>query len=999
MDTLFGVPTVQLMWILLAVFGAGALILIVLALRNRVAFKMAARNIPRRKTQSVLIVAGLMLATLLFSASFTTGDTLTNSIRTQALEQIGQADVVVKKDAPDSDGQFAGSSSNTRATYFDEGIAGKVQSRLSKDKEVAGVAPLATETVPVLSSNTSLSEPAVDVLGIDGSKMQGFDRLTKKSGGTLSVRDLGKGEVYISNETADGLNVKPGDKVEAFLGQRPAQFTVAGIYERGANPGSETSLIMPLNRLQSLTGNVGKVNNVIITHKGPAVEGGAHTKATVDELKPLLAANNLQSDPVKKAALKQADETGQQFSSIFLLFGQFSVAVGILLIFLIFVMLAAERKRELGIARGIGMKRGHLVRMFTFEGTLYALVASAVGSVLGVGVGWAMVQFISRAFNQFDDFGLKISFAFSPQNVVIAFTMGMVLAFLIVLFSAVRVSRMNVVRAIRDIPEPDKKGRNVRGVLLAILTPVAGVLAIWQGFAVEQAGLYLFGISLVVIGGALLLRIFRVPDRVVFTLAGLTLIGLWVSPFDLGTTGMTQGIDLFFISGIMIVIGGVWVVIYNSDLLLGAVVAIFGRIKGLPPVLKTAVSYPMQSRFRTGMILALFSLVIFSLVTMGFINKSIASIFDDTNKISGGFEVRADAGYAAPVPDMQKALQNTDGVNPDNITAVGSVSGVPTKAKQKDTDRKPKDLLVQGVDEVYAKNVNYGFKTTIAEYSSKEEVWSALEKDPDTAVISSTLAPTKSGFAVGGPEPPIKLSGFYQEDKSLPSDLFIQVKDPNSGKMKDLRVIGVLQDTAFYAGNVMTSSKTLEGLTGSPIPAQSYYFDLADGANAGAVATNLEEGFARNGLQTTVVKKELEDQASANSTINDLLTGFMGLGLLVGIAALGVIAARSVVERRQQIGMLRALGFQKGQVRLVFLLESSFLALLGIGLGVALGAALSNQVISGLTEGLAGATYQVPWTLLGVVVVLSYVASLLTTYLPARQASQVYPAEALRYEE
>ena len=577
--------------------------------------------------------------------------------------------------------------------------------------------------------------------------------------------------------------------------------------------------------------------------------------------------------------------------------------------------------------------------------------------------------------------------------------MGMVLTFLIVLFSAVRVSRMNVVRAIRDIPEPDKKGRSIRGVLLAILTPIAGALAIWQGAQAEQAGLYLFGISLVVIGVALLLRIFRVPDRVAFTLAGLALVGLWVSPFDLGTTELAQGIDLFFISGIMIVIGGVWVVIYNSDLLLGAVVVIFGRIKGLPPVLKTSVSYPMQSRFRTGMILALFSLVIFSLVTMGFINKSIASIFDDTNKISGGFEVRADAGYTAPIPDMQKALQNTDGVNPDNITAVGSVSGVPVKAKQKDTDRKPKDLFVQGVSEGYAKNVSYGFKMTAAEYGSKKEVWNALEKDPNTAVISSALAPTRSNLTFGGSEPPIKLSGFYQEDKALPDDLFIRVEDPNSGEVKDLRVIGVLQDTAFYAGNVMTSGKTLEGLTGGPVPAQSYYFDLADGANAGAVATNLEEGFARNGLQTAVVKKEIEDQASANTIINDLLTGFMGLGLLVGIAALGVIAARSVVERRQQIGMLRALGFQKGQVRFVFLLESSFLALLGIGLGVTLGAALSNEVISGLTEDLAGATYQVPWALLGTVVVLSYVASLLTTYLPARQASQVYPAEALRYEE
>ena len=53
----------------------------------------------------------------------------------------------------------------------------------------------------------------------------------------------------------------------------------------------------------------------------------------------------------------------------------------------------------------------------------------------------------------------------------------------------------------------------------------------------------------------------------------------------------------------------------------------------------------------------------------------------------------------------------------------------------------------------------------------------------------------------------------------------------------------------------------------------------------------------------------------------------MGLGLVVGVAALGVITARSVVERRQQIGVLRAIGFQRRMVQLSFLLESSFIAL------------------------------------------------------------------------
>jgi putative ABC transport system permease protein len=132
--------------------------------------------------------------------------------------------------------------------------------------------------------------------------------------------------------------------------------------------------------------------------------------------------------------------------------------------------------------------------------------------------------------------------------------------------------------------------------------------------------------------------------------------------------------------------------------------------------------------------------------------------------------------------------------------------------------------------------------------------------------------------------------------------------------------------------------------------------------------------------------------------LSNLLVGFMGLGLLVGIAALGVIAARSVVERRQQIGVMRAMGFQRGQVRLAFLIESSFIALVGIGLGVALGGALSGTIIGSIEQDFAGITYQVPWITVALIVGVAYVASLLTTFLPARSASKVYPAEALRYE-
>src|SRR5215207_5509559 len=131
MDELFGISTQQLTWVLLGVFAAGALILAVLAARDRTSFRMAVRNVPRRKTQTALIVVGLMLATLLFSAAFTTGDTLTNSLRIQALDNIGRVDVVVKAEQPQSGGGVpfgpgAGgpAAPEARERYFDKKVAG-----------------------------------------------------------------------------------------------------------------------------------------------------------------------------------------------------------------------------------------------------------------------------------------------------------------------------------------------------------------------------------------------------------------------------------------------------------------------------------------------------------------------------------------------------------------------------------------------------------------------------------------------------------------------------------------------------------------------------------------------------------------------------------------------------------------------------------------------------------------------------------------------------------
>ena len=282
-------------------------------------------------------------------------------------------------------------------------------------------------------------------------------------------------------------------------------------------------------------------------------------------------------------------------------------------------------------------------------------------------------------------------------------------------------------------------------------------------------------------------------------------------------------------------------------------------------------------------------------------------------------------------------------------------------------------------------------------YNSPQEVWQALQEEPGTAVVNVYMVPSKADFEMGDPSLDFQLEGFFMEDEILP-EVFIKAQEPRTGVEQMLRVIGVMDEQAFYAGAVVTSQNTVNSLLSQPVPPLSYMFQLKDGVDAEAIARALEVTFVEHGMQAEVIAEEIRENARASLMINILFQGFMGLGLLVGIAALGVIAARSVVERRKQIGVLRALGFQKSMVQFSFLLESSFVALLGIGLGVALGAGLSVQIIETMKESFPGLSFQVPWINIVVVVIIAYGASLLTTYLPARQAAKIYPAEALRFE-
>ena len=90
---------------------------------------------------------------------------------------------------------------------------------------------------------------------------------------------------------------------------------------------------------------------------------------------------------------------GKGFTSMFTAMGSFGVLAGLLLLVNLFVMLAAERKTELGMARAVGMRRSELVGVFATEGWLYALTATALGVLIGIGLGRILVAVSARVFS------------------------------------------------------------------------------------------------------------------------------------------------------------------------------------------------------------------------------------------------------------------------------------------------------------------------------------------------------------------------------------------------------------------------------------------------------------------------------------------------------------------------------------------------------------------------------------------------------------------------
>jgi len=398
--------------------------------------------------------------------------------------------------------------------------------------------------------------------------------------------------------------------------------------------------------------------------------------------------------------------------------------------------------------------------------------------------------------------------------------------------------------------------------------------------------------------------------------------------------------------------------------------------------------------------MAMFTLVVFTLVIGGTVTTAFTEAFNDVELYGGGYDIRTSTTQLNPITDLEAELSRSEGVERSDFGVISGQSLAPVQARQVDASGEPGDYPLRGQADSFFDHTSYGMAAIAEGYGSAHDVWQALKNNPTLAVVDGLVVPRRDNFSFGPVAPDFKLQGFYVEDGTF-QPVPIEVRDPLTGTPHQLTVIGVLPDViADSMIGITTSQRFVETAFPDHSEPVAYLVEVTNQADTERLASALESSFLANGMEAVVLQDELDDLVAVNKTFNYLIQGFIGLGLVVGVAALGVVSARTAVERRQEIGVMRAIGFEQGRVQLSFLIESSMIAIAGLVVGTILGLILSYNIIddSQRQASWENLKFAVPWTNLALIYAVVLMAALITAYLPARQASRVYPAQALRYE-
>lgn len=924
--------------------------------------RQALRNLVRRPGETGLMIGGALLGTAIITASFVVGDTVTGTIRDVARTNLGAVDEAITTDDPATADAIWVALESTPL----DGTDGLLRS-------TGGPVAVSRSGAPGESGADAnrLADSSVWAYELDFESAKRFSGDVES--GLEGTRTPNEGQVTISRPLADTLEAQVGDLVEVHAYGQSLALEVSSITPRIGLGGRATDNVHlapgTLDDLHAASNSrsteaAGPIRFIYISNNGGVLDSVQATNDVMTEISNRLDSLGIPRDAYdlgdwKADLLADAEAEGDEFTTIFSSIGAFAVISGVLLVINIVAMLTEERRAQLGTLRALGLRRSQIVRLMALEGTAYAIASTALGVVAGLGIGWIVAGLTAEIFEQDR---LNLVFTVDRSSLVLATAVGLVLTLGTVWIASSRLARMNIIAAIRDLETPPSPKRRRRAVLGGGGLVVVGSVLFYLGSGSNSAVPALLCVPFATAGLGLLISD-AFGARLTASIVGAIFIGWGIAVFSLIPGAMDNPeISVFVFQGVVLVAGAVLLSTANQSVWERAIGRFGTGRRGVS--LRLGLAYPLARPVRSSMLLAMFSLVIFTITFMAV----LVAVFDNegdsiADQTAAGFEVVVENRRNSPVSTSQ-------------LLAIDGVDSVADLDRRWFSVRGPRGLVdrpMTAVDQAYLREGGAELVRFDPAFGSAADTWQAVVNEPGLVIVDEFL---------------------FGDRPMNPGDIVIY--EDSFGDPVNFEVAGVVR--ADWLWNAVYTSTASMKLLDDEAVEPSRFFVSGDGSiDADEVAATINGSLLEFGVDASSVQAIVEEELAQQNGFIRILQGYLGLGLLVGVAGLGIVLIRAVRERRREIGTLRAMGYPSQTIRLAFLTEATFISAQGVLMGVALGTVTAWQVVTNVDAFAAGSMdFVVPLGLVAAIAIVPVLASLAAAALPAKRAASTTPAVALR---
>lgn len=655
---------------------------------------------------------------------------------------------------------------------------------------------------------------------------------------------------------------------------------------------------------------------------------------------------------VEEVAEEQSAEFGTFitiFQNILLAFAVITLVVSAFLVNNVFSIVIGQRIRELGLLRVVGATGVQIRRSVLGEAAAVGVIATALGLAGGIGVSAALKAIFGARGGELPIDPLLVT----GRTVGVAIAVGVGITMLAALSPALKARRITPVEALREdarLSTPVVARRPVVGGL----TLIAGLVLLALGLAAPDwpalIPLALVAAVLANWGGK---RIVWWAGRLAVAAVGLALL-LTAVFADLGTTHLLVALSI----GVLTVFVGINM---TSPLfarpMARALGAPLARLDGMPGHLarQNAARSPRRTSSTAAALMIGLALVVTVSVVADSLKSSLAKVLDE--------QVNAD--WLVCIDDCNDQFSGfSPGLGAD-LEALPEVASVASFRFLNQAFRTPSDEAVHGLMSI-----------------DTADLEAHIDVDPVAGAVSDL--------------PPDGL--LVQIDQAETYELAV-------GDRLDVEVLGGEQATWVIAG--IFEDDTITGPWVVSADTWGRYFDtnvvqFASVVTAGGVSADAARAAiatAADNPQLTVRSRAEFRDAQSDQIDQALIIVNVFLGLSLVIAVLGIVAtlALSVVERTRELGLLRAVGMTRGQMRRMVcwegLVVATFGGILGVVLGVAFGVLAADIIPDSVVS-----TLSIPGGQIVLYLVIAALAGLASGILPAIWAGRLKVLEAIGYE-